>query len=384
MGLFNWWIKKKEVELPEEEDFETLEKVDFTKLSKEDRNRFVEEQCEIIVQSNNSMDSAKREYKIVSSYFSDIQVIEGQSKSVRDRITYLAKSISDLMVDRKMLYTGEKKISGTRYLQLAEEEDTIVDGIKGLKNNEIYLQVVKKDMSALNGEKAALKLDIKELTQRQSIIKNISIVLVICFAIIFCMFVFSGMLEDSTYSVYFYVILFIGALFAAGDVVLYQRTVYNILLTERKINRAIAIHNKIKIKFINTTNLIQYKYAKYGVKSSYELADLYQRYLETKMNREKYKKATMELSDDEEELEKLLGSLGLYDAKIWLTQVKALCDTKEMVEVRHEYSVRRQGLRKIIEDNSKQSEDAKTTLRKLIKDYPELAPEVLAIVDKYD
>lgn len=387
MGLFSIFGRKKrkrDIEVTDNVIDTKLEEVDFSKLSYEERSRYVEEQCAAIVECNNNVENAKREYKTISSYFADIQIIENQPKDVRDRITGLAKTIADLSVDRKMLFTGEKKISGTRYMQLQEEEDTIVDGIKNLKNNEIYLQVVKKDMNALTGEKAALAMDTRELMERQKIIKNITIVSMICFIIIFTVFMSLSMKAGEDYSLILFIILFFAAAFAAGDILLYQRTVYNIKLTEKKVNRAIALHNKVKIKYINTTNLIEYQYAKYGVKSSYELADLYQRYLETKAVREKYRQATLELSDNEEQLEELLYTLDLFAPRVWLSQVKALCEPKEMVEIRHEYSISRQKLRKLIEENAKKAEEAKASLREIISKYPGYAPDILKIIEKYD
>ena len=80
----------------------------------------------------------------------------------------------------------------------------------------------------------------------------------------------------------------------------------------------------------------------------------------------------------------MLDSLGLYDSKIWLSQVKALCDPREMVEIRHNYSTRRQALRKYIEENSERAENSKKLLRDIIEDYPVYAPEVVRIVEKYD
>lgn len=387
MGLLDSFKKKKkQPNLAEKEETldVRLEEIDFSKLSAEERNRYVEEQCQAILECNRNVEQAKRDYKTISSYFADIQIIESQPENVRDRITYLAKCIADLTVDRKMLFTGEKKLSGTRYMQMRQEEDTIVDGIKNLKNNEIYLQVVKRDMNALTGEKAALAMDARELTDRQKIIKNITVVSMICFVIIFSVFMVLSINSKEDYSLVLFVILFFAAFFAVGDILLYRRTVYNMKLTEKKMNRAIALHNKVKIKYINTMNLIQFQYAKYGVKSSYELSDLYQRYLETKAVREKYRETTLELSDNEAELEELLMELGLYDPRLWLTQVKALCDPKEMVEIRHEYSISRQKLRRLIEGDTGKAEEAKASLRKIIEKYPGFAPEILSIVEKYD
>lgn len=387
MGLFKRHKKNSgiitEDNITEKQDI-SIENVDFSKLSKDERSRYVEEQCEIILECNNNIESAKKEYKTVSWYFADIQLLDNLEPALRDRIAFLAKSISDLAVDRKMLFTGEKKLSGARYMQMRQEEDDIVDAIKNLKNNELYLQIVKRDMNSLTGEKAALRIESDEYLTRQKIIKNTTIVSLICFAIIFIALLFLGDVTGNDSTMYFLLTLFAAVLFAAGDIFLYQRTISGIMLNEKKINRAIVLHNKVKIKYINTYNLIQYQYDKYGVKSSYELADLYQRYLETKAAREKYRQTTQELGADEEELEGILSGLSMYDYRIWMSQVKALCDPKEMVEIRHDYSVRRQGLRNLIEENSDRAENAKLLLRNMIKDYPEFAGEVLQIVDKYD
>ena len=254
MGLFDFWKKRRRYNSWEDEESDDieLEVVDFGSLSANDRNTYIEEQCEIIVQCNNNVENAKREYKTIGSCFADIQTIESQDEKTRDRITYLARSIVDIGIDRKQIFSGEKKISGTRYMQLEQEEDNIVDGIKNLKNNEIYLQVVKKDMSALTGEKTALRMDEEELMDRQKIIKNISIVSMVCFVIIFGVLIVAGAVAENYNPSLFFWVLLGAALFVAADMLLYQRTTYNIMLTEKKLNRAISLHNKVKIKYINT------------------------------------------------------------------------------------------------------------------------------------
>ena len=61
-----------------------------------------------------------------------------------------------------------------------------------------------------------------------------------------------------------------------------------------------------------------------------------------------------------------------------------MADPKEMVEIRHNYSVRRQALRKYIEENTKRADDAKKDIKRIVREYKELATEVFDIVDKYD
>lgn len=54
------------------------------------------------------------------------------------------------------------------------------------------------------------------------------------------------------------------------------------MITEKKLNKAAALLNKIKIKYINAANALDYGYSKYGVKSSYELVKKFEAYLEMK------------------------------------------------------------------------------------------------------
>ena len=80
----------------------------------------------------------------------------------------------------------------------------------------------------------------------------------------------------------------------------------------------------------------------------------------------------------------MLYTLELFAPRVWLSQVKALCEPKEMVEIRHEYSISRQKLRKLIEENAKKAEEAKSALREIISKYPGYAPDILKIIEKYD
>lgn len=59
----------------------------------------------------------------------------------------------------------------------------------------------------------------------------------------------------------------------------------NVIITEIKLNKATALLNKVKIKFINAANTLDYEYTKFGVKSSYELDKKYRLYEEMKKSR---------------------------------------------------------------------------------------------------
>ena len=72
---------------------------------------------------------------------------------------------------------------------------------------------------------------------------------------------------------------------------------------------------------------------------------------------ERYKAADEELGAVGAELISLLTDYRIKDPEIWVHQVRALTDRREMVEIRHELRIRRENLRTRIEYNTKNRDD---------------------------
>lgn len=119
-------------------------------------------------------------------------------------------------------------------------------------------------------------------------------------------------------------------------------------------------------------------------KNAYELEQKYQAYIEMKEEQKKILEVTNNLTNAETDLMNILGRLGVIDTHIWIAQVKAILNPKEMVEVRHNLSIRRQKLRNQIEYNENRIEDAKNNIKNITKKNPEYAKEALQILDMYD
>lgn len=385
MGLFDKLFKNKKVKpegRPVEED--TAKDIDFTTLSKEDREKFIESQCEVVNECKKYIKEAKSEYGIVGSYFSDVQIIESMSEEDRGKIKDVAYRVAELSVDRRMYIAEEGKISPSRYRQMLKDEKVIVENLKKLQNNEVYLQAVKSDISALNAEKMSLKTMAKELVERQQMVRKITVIALFVFAVLFLVMAYIGYNSRNDDGITFLVVLLLAALFLAVDAVIYSNTIRETRLTERKLNKAITLLNKVKIKLFNTTNVVEYQYAKYNVKSAGELAEQYQMFLEVKKLKEKYRNATIELNELEQKLVNMLRNAGLFDANIWLNQAKALYDSKEMVEIRHNYAVRRQVLREQIEQSKAKASSALAILEEVENEYPQYAGEVKNAKLKYN
>lgn len=101
-----------------------------------------------------------------------------------------------------------------------------------------------------------------------------------------------------------------------------------------------------------------------------------------KKEQQAYTKMSDELYQEQKEFNDLIHSLNLYDESVWNFQMSAIIDEGEMKEIQDNLNKRKKGLRRTIDYNKKRSEKCKQKVKNLIKDEPELAPDILRIVEE--
>ena len=157
----------------------------------------------------------------------------------------------------------------------------------------------------------------------------------------------------------------------------YTDSVKELKRVEKGINRIIMLHNRVKIRYVNNTNLLDYLYMKYQVKSAKEFQSLWEKYKVEKEERRRYREAELELDECQRELLNILKCYQVKDPAIWLHQTAAILDNKEMVEIRHGLIIRRQSLRKRIDYNREMIvEKTKGEMKELAQSYPQYAGEI--------
>ena len=143
---------------------------------------------------------------------------------------------------------------------------------------------------------------------------------------------------------------------------------------ETGINKIILLQNKVKIRYVNNTNLLEYLYMKYGASSGQELKDMWQNYKIEKEEREKFRRAELDLDYSEQELLQILKCYQIQDPAIWLHQTEAILDPKEMVEIRHNLIIRRQSLRRRMDYNREVvAGTSQRDIKALVERYPKYA-----------
>ena len=171
MGFFTRWRKGKKLEERFEKfDEDVLLPADKKNLQKVEH--YVIERLEQMIEATKEMEEEKAEYRVVTAYLNDIQIINGLDEKVRSTISDVAQNIVNLDQARQEFLNSEKKLSDAQYMQMQQEEADIPAAIKRLKANEAYQAVLEKDMKYLTRERDEWLFYKEELENEEKHLKN--------------------------------------------------------------------------------------------------------------------------------------------------------------------------------------------------------------------
>lgn len=352
--------------------------------SQEQKKSIATEYCEQIMDAARNLEETKREYKTVTDYLTDIQIIENLPETEFEKIQETAQNVLNLNEARDAYLNRSKTISDAQFVQMEQLEDEMPDIIKRLQENEAYQNVVKRDMQYLEGEKQEWHYYQESLEQEKKMLHRLLYALIGVFAAAVAAIVILGLAMKFDIKTPFVIAALISGALGGMMVWRYQNDGMELKKAQANINRAIVLMNKVKFKYVNVTNAVDYACEKYHVKNSYELSYIWDQYLEAVKEREKYERTNDELEYFNDKLVRQLHGYRLYDARIWIHQAKALMDKKEMVEVKHELLVRRQKLRAGMESQAENIRTARKEIENLVKNRPGGSKEIKAILDSVD
>lgn len=370
--------EEEEISKEEEKEFEAYEEEVYLR-DKSEKLSYAESCCEEIVEGSKRLSDAKKEYRAVNGYLEDIRLITESEQN--DQLAFYARRILNLKNDRESYRTYGTKLpeSKYRYIQANEKEMPVI--LKELHEDESYLQALKTDLHNIEGEKAGLTYERQDCQKKTERIRNLSFAVLAAAAL-----VLGGMFYFHLNSDYDFTIGILGSIAVlaaavAAMVLLYQKNIREIRLTERKMNKAVGLLNKYRLLYVNVKNRVDYTYRKIGIHNSYELNNYWRLYLTAKKEEQAYSKMSDELYEAQKKYTELIHALNLYDESVWSYQMDAVTEESAMKELVDNLNRRKKGLRKTMDYNRKRIDKCKQKVKELIKNEPSLAQDILKIVE---
>lgn len=350
---------------------------------KTDTIRFVRNNCEAIAENERQIAEAKKEYEKVTSYLTDIQRIDMAREDEYREIKDICKSILTLTQERSKYKNRNLTISDAQMRKFEPFEDELVDEIKKMYNAQAYQDAIEGDIKNLKKEKDSLYSQRKEIIAKQNALKGMTKVLAVLIISLIVLLIVIYYATKTDMTLPYLGVVALAGVSAAMLVFESSKNRRDIILVERKINKAITLLNKVKIKYINNINVLDYNCNKFGVKNAKDFEEKWNEYCKMREYEKKFRENTEMLNANNENLVIMLKELGVKDADIWISRCEAIVDSREMVEIRHELNQRRQMLRERIENNEKLKEGIISQLDEMINAHPEIKGELLGIIKEY-
>lgn len=385
MGFWKWLFGRKKQEEAQEEWEETVYergKVNFNEA--EERTRYLTGCLEQIGEAQKEMQLLNGEYAIVTSYLTDMEEIEALPPEHMAEIKGCAGKMQTLEADRRRYLDKERHLSEAEYRQMRSQENEIEEGIAKLQEAERYRKLVRQDLARLDGERHAYGYRKQELRTGLVNLKGMAVIcLTALLACIFMLLILQFGFHMNT-AVGYYVSAAAAAIAITVLFVKYADTEKELAKVEAAANKLIHLQNKVKIRYVNNTNLLEYLYLKYGVESAAKLKEQWDMYQEEKEERRQYAEAEAKLEYYRKQLIRQLIQFRVKDPERWVMQPGAIIDARERLEIRHDLVARRQALRKQLAYNQQLAEAAQQEIKDVAAEYPRYAAEIAEMVEKYE
>ena len=267
---------------------------------------------------------------------------------------------------------------------MQQHEDVAEEGIEKLLKEEDYREKVRKDLARIDKERNAYEYRRYEVNSAIENSRGIATIAMVSAALLVVILLALQLLLNFDVTIGYYLTVICVAVAVTVIYLRYTDHVSEKKTVDNTINELILLENKVKIRYVNSSNLLDYLCTKYNVSSAYEFRDLFEKYKQEKVARREFAKNEAAYDDEIERFMAILKAQKLQYPEVWIHQTDALCDHREMVEIRHRLIGRRQKLRKQLEYNEHIAIEAGDEIKGIIRDYPEFADSILRIVNKYE
>ncbi len=372
MGLFN---RKKSTPEVQEQDYtymtvgQALAAGKAEKIGEGDLTKITGELCEQVTYLRMQQEEIKVEYGQITQYLADIQRFEQMDEGDRRDIADSARMMLSLDAERERFQKGEKRLRSDLYHTMQFYSREFPRKITELERHENYLNLIRDDMRNLEGEKGSISYEKDHSQNKKEFLYKLSYGIVFAALLIFILLIVLSEHTRKDFTVPF----FITGIAVLGYILYFVYAVgackTEIKRSEYKMNRANILLNKIKIKYVNTTSLLDYSYDKYNVNSLQELRFVWESYQAQKEEEKKFLKNTQLLENYTARMMDALNKAGMERADAWICQPEVFLDRVEMADFKDAVSRRRNKLRARIDYNIRQQDSAMNEIEALKAKY---------------
>lgn len=356
--------------------------VDFEK--EEERSRYVTDCLEQIAEASKELDMLQGEYGRVTAYLTDLEELEALPEQERENLEITAHKLQNMEREYEDFAQRKNRMDDALYYQMKTREAELEEGITKIRDAEQYGTLVKQDLQRLDGERHAYEYRKNELYGMMENLRGMAVIFLT--ALVICMLLLAILqfgFRMQTQIGYFIAVL-AAALALTILAVKYMDADREMDRVLRDARRLVKLQNKVKIRYVNNKNLLDYYYIKYDVDSGKKLEKRYHQYLEEKEQRKQFAETEARREYYHKQLMSQLGHYHIQYPEQLSGNVSVILDRREQVERRHELILRRQSLRKQMEYNSTVAAEAKQEIKDIVTAYPRYALEITEMVDRYD
>ena len=347
------------------------------------REQYVISCLEQMKDASDEIDRINDEYNTVTSYLTDMEEIEGLPADEKAELDKIARNIHDLRKNHEKYVRTPGQMTDKEYEHMETIAPEVPEGIEKLTKEEDYKSKVKSDLQRIDTERRAYDMRHREVSKDLENSRGIAIIAMTAAAVLVVILFMLQVFLKLDVALGYYITIGITAVAITLIYIKYTDYSSEKKKIESTSNSLILLENKVKIRYVNNKNLLDYLYTKYQVSSAAELKELHQKYLKERENRRSFEKNEAAYETETAKLLRRLRMLRIKDPDVWVPQSDAIYDNKEMVEVRHNLIGRRQKLRKQLEYNQDIASEARDEVKDVIMKYPESADSLMEIINKY-
>jgi len=347
------------------------------------REKYIRSLVEQVKDASTELDKLSYEYNVVTAVLKDMDELDALPPSEKNRLTELAKKILHFQKEKQEYLNKKSRLTENQFYRMEQYEDTAPRIYEDMHKAEKYREMIKDDLSRLEGEKHAFQYRKSELKHGMTDSRGMAVICMLAMGLLFVMLAVMQFGFEMKVGAGYMITVVAGAIALAVIYARYLDQAKEYKRVEKGMNRIILLQNTVKIRYVNNVNLLDYLYLKYNVKSAREWKSLCDVYEEEKRARAVNEMNEEELDYNQGELLKILRNYQLSDARLWLRSPLALYDHREMVEIRHEHIVRRQKLRAQMDYNRRMAKEGEKELKAFVAEYPQYSKEALQMMDRY-